>query len=137
MSPAVNYDLARDKLISLSREFMVFVGLSDFTNPPVISSLLTKYNIPSNDFKSSEEMRRYLNERKLSYKSFKKKSEWISHFSKDVLLDYVKTVMEGYDKEFSDPEILSHIEAYREPGEETYLVVKPIELEVVVCAIKP
>jgi SAM-dependent methyltransferase len=136
LSPAVNDDIARNKLISLSKEFMVFVGFSEFTNPSVISSLLTKYNIPPKDFKSSEEMKRFLNERKLSFQTFKKKGEWISHFSKDEILDYVKTIMEDYDKELSDSEILSHIEAYRGPGKESYLVVKPYELEVIVCAIK-
>jgi SAM-dependent methyltransferase len=136
MSPAINDDMARNKLISLSKEFMVFVGFSKFTNPSVISSLLTKYDIPPKDFKSTEEMKRFLNERKYRFLTFGKKGEWITRSSKSELLDYVKTIMEDYEKDFSDSELLSHIEDYREPGGESYLTVKPYELEVVVCVIE-
>ena len=96
MTPAVNDDQTREKLLRYSNAWVVFMGFTERMASDVMGPLYTRYAVTPKVFNNAQIMRQWLDERFIRYTAIPVKGQWVIEKNAEEMLDCCITTLHQY-----------------------------------------
>ncbi|GAB1410653.1 class I SAM-dependent methyltransferase [Desulfovibrionales bacterium] len=114
MTPALESDESHDKLMTFTRDWVVFMGFADCMRSDVLAGLFAHYKLTPRVFNNAQTMRSWLERRGFAYKALPVADQWVVPQSQEKLLDSCLTTLRSYELEPDEDLVREHIEAFRD-----------------------
>ncbi|WP_291440218.1 class I SAM-dependent methyltransferase [Desulfovibrio sp.] len=114
MTPAVESDESREKLMQYATETVVFMGFSDRMLSDVMQGLHEHYGIAPKIFNNAQDMRAWLDGKGVPYTAIPVKGQWVVAKSREDLVDTCVTTLRDYGAEPDPHFVEAHVEAFRD-----------------------
>ncbi|MDR1109586.1 MAG: class I SAM-dependent methyltransferase [Deltaproteobacteria bacterium] len=140
MCPAVRDDQSRQRLLDLAGGALVHVGFRDYSEPGPMARLIGHYGLERKLFRSGPEMRRWMEARGETFKSFHLAGEWEVRHSRAEALAWCRTMLLDYGVERPDEGlILELLEPFWDPAAGSHVFRTPYSVELLVhgCPRQP
>lgn len=114
MTPAIESDESREKLMQYATGQVVFMGFSDRMLSDVMQGLHEHYGITQKIFNNAQEMRAWLDDKGVPYTAIPVKGQWVVAKSREELVDSCVTTLRDYGAEPDPHFVEAHVEAFRD-----------------------
>ncbi len=114
MTPAIESDESREKLMQYAADKVVFMGFSDRMLSNVMQGLHEHYNISPKIFNNAQDMRAWLEHRGVPYTAIPVKGQWVVAKSRDDLVDACVTTLRDYGADPDPRFVEAHVEAFKD-----------------------
>ena len=130
MTPAIESDESREKLMQYTTDKVVFMGFSERMLSDVMQGLHKRYGITPKIFNNAQDMRAWLESRGMPYTAIPVKGQWEVTKSREDLVDACITTLREYGAEPDPHFVEAHVEAFKDENgqyvERTEYVVEMI-----------
>ena len=99
MTPAIESDESREKIMQYATGQVVFMGFSDRMLSDVMQGLHEHYGITPKIFNNAQEMRAWLDDKGVPYTAIPVKGQWVVAKSREELVDSCVTTVRDYGAE--------------------------------------
>lgn len=113
MTPAVNDDHTREKLLSYSNGWVVFMGFTERMASDVMGPLYARYAVTPKVFNNAQTMRQWLDERGIRYTTIPVNGQWVVEKNAEEMLDACLTTLQQYGVTPDPAEVSKHLIAFR------------------------
>ena len=113
MTPAVNDDHTREKLLNYSNGWVVFMGFTERMASDVMGPLYARHAVTPKVFNNAQTMRQWLDERGIRYTTIPVKGQWVVEKNAEEMLDACLTTLQQYGVTPDPGEVSKHLEAFR------------------------
>lgn len=97
MTPAVNNDLTREKLLRFTDAWVVFMGFTERMASDVMGPLYSHYGVTPKVFNNAQTMRQWLEERGIPYTAVPVKGQWVVEKNAEEMLDSCIITLQQYN----------------------------------------
>ena len=114
MTPAIESDESREKLMQYTTDKVVFMGFSERMLSDVMQGLHERYGITPKIFNNAQDMRAWLESRGMPYTAIPVKGQWVVAKSREDLVDVCLTTLREYGAEPDPRFVEAHVEAFKD-----------------------
>lgn len=114
MTPAIESDASREKLMQYTTDKVIFMGFSDRMLSDVMQGLHEHYGIAPKIFNNAQDMRAWLEARGVPYTAIPVKGQWVVAKSREELVDTCVTTLRDYGAEPDPDFVAAHVENFRD-----------------------
>ncbi|MDD4700929.1 MAG: class I SAM-dependent methyltransferase [Desulfovibrio sp.] len=114
MTPAIESDESREKLMHYATEKVVFMGFSDRMLSDVMQGLHEHYGIAPKIFNNAQDMRAWLDGKGIPYKAIPVKGQWVVAKTREDIVDACVTTLRDYGAEPDPNFVEAHVKAFRD-----------------------
>ena len=114
MTPAIESDESREKLMQYTTDKVVFMGFSERMLSDVMQGLHERYGITPKIFNNAQDMRAWLESRGMPYTAIPVKGQWVVAKSREDLVDVCLITLREYGAEPDQRFVEAHVEAFKD-----------------------
>ena len=114
MTPAIESDASREKLMQYAADKVVFMGFSDRMLSNVMQGLHEHYGIAPKIFNNAQDMRTWLDRNGVPYTAIPVTGQWVVAKSREDLVDVCLATLREYGAEPDQRFVEAHVEAFKD-----------------------
>ena len=114
MTPAIESDESREKLMQYAADKVVFMGFSDRMLSNVMQGLHEHYGIAPKIFNNAQDMRTWLDRNGVPYTAIPVTGQWVVAKSREDLVDVCLATLREYGAEPDQRFVEAHVEAFKD-----------------------
>lgn len=114
MTPAIDSDESREKLMRFASGWIVFMGFAKRMPSNIMQGLYKHYSITPKAFSDAQDMRRWLDAKGIAYTGIPVAGQWTTPKSEKDIVDLCLTTLRGYGVDPDPDFIAAYIEAFKD-----------------------
>ena len=136
MTPAIESDESRRKLLRLAGGRTVFMGFAGVMRSDVLTGVFEKYGKTPRIFNNGPEMRRWLEAEGIACQDILVGGQWVERRGREEAIEAATSMLIPYGVEVERSFLEKHLEAFRE-GPDDYIERTDYEIEVLIWGEAP